>query len=133
MKIMIIEDDFTSRKMLQLLLSPYGICDIVVNGREAIEVFSEAFGSGDPYDLICLDLMLPGIDGHAVLKKIREIERLKGIEGLDGVKVIITTALSDAENVRKAFFYEQCEGYLVKPISNQKLTELLNKLGLFKN
>ncbi len=37
MRILIVEDDFTSRKLLQRLLSQYGECDIAVNGEEAVD------------------------------------------------------------------------------------------------
>ncbi|HAR62141.1 MAG: response regulator [Candidatus Margulisiibacteriota bacterium] len=129
MKILIVEDDFTSRKMMRLLLTPYGETDISTNGKEAIDVFSTALEQGDKYDLICLDIMLPEIDGHNVLKQIRAFEKIHGIEGLDGVKVIFTTALADAQNVRKAFFDNQCEAYLVKPINKKKLLTQIAKLG----
>lgn len=129
MKILIVEDDFASRKMLQKYLSPYGECDVVVDGQEALDAFSLSLNEESPYDLICLDIMLPKIDGQDVLKQIRSIEKEKGIEGLDGVKIIMTTALGDTKNIMDAF-KNQCEGYLQKPIERVRLIQEIRKLKL---
>jgi two-component system, chemotaxis family, chemotaxis protein CheY len=129
MKTLIVEDDFVSRKMMQLMLAPYGECDIAVNGEEALEAFRMAAGEGKRYDLICLDIMMPGMDGHTVLKEIRSMEEADGIGGSGGVRIIMTTALSDSANILSAF-NAQCEAYLVKPIAKQKLMAQISKLGL---
>jgi two-component system chemotaxis response regulator CheY len=83
----------------------------------------------EPYDLICLDIMLPKKDGQTVLKEIRDMESDAGIGGLAGVKVIMTTALSDPKNIMEAFS-SQCEAYIPKPISKKKLLEEMKGLGL---
>ena len=129
MKILIVEDDFASRKLMQKYLSPYGICEVVVDGEEAVLAFSESLENDDPFDLVCLDIMLPKKDGQQVLKSIRSLEASRGIEGSEGVKVIMTTALGDAENIMSAF-RSQCEGYLTKPVTRQRLLEEIKDLGL---
>ena len=131
MKILITDDDFTSRKILAKYLSEYGQCDVAVDGKEAVEAFKSALDEWEAYDLICLDIMMPEMDGQEVLKQIRQIEKEKNINGLDGVKVLMTTALDDSDNIKTAF-KEQCEGYLVKPIDRQKLIEKLKELDLIK-
>jgi len=131
MKILIVEDDFLSRQVLCKFLSSYGDCDIAVNGREALDAFKIAIDGGEKYDLICLDVMMPEMDGHEALKAIREFEAQKNITGLQCVKIIMTTALGDSKNILKAF-KEQCESYLVKPITQEKLHLELKKLGLVR-
>jgi two-component system chemotaxis response regulator CheY len=84
-----------------------------------------------PYDLVCLDIMMPGMDGHAVLSEIRKIEESNGIAVGSTAKVVMTTSLGDAENVLAAF-RNQCEAYLVKPIDKAKLLERLRTLGLIQ-
>ena len=66
MRILIVEDDFPARKLLQTFLAPYGETDIVVDGEEAMEAFMIALDEGRPYDLICLDIMLPKKSGQSV-------------------------------------------------------------------
>ena len=130
LKILIVEDDFTCRKLLQTFLSEYGDCFVAINGHEAVEAVRETLDEGQPYDLICLDIMMPEMDGHEALEAIRQIENEHGIAGLDGVKVIMTTALGDSKNVIGAF-RTGCEAYIVKPVSKEKLLEEMEKLGLF--
>ncbi len=129
MKILIVEDDFISRKLLNVLLKPYGDCDIAVNGKEAVEAFQTAVEEGQKYDLICLDILMPEMDGQEVLKKIRKIELKNEIFGSEYARIIMTTALSDSKSIMEAFS-EQCEAYIVKPITKDKLIKQLHILGL---
>ncbi len=129
MKCLIVEDDFAARRLLQRYLSSHCDCDIAVDGNEAIEAFRQATDEKEPYDLICLDIMMPNMNGHEALKAIRQIESEHGINGLDGVKVIMTTALGDPKNIMGAF-REGCEAYIVKPVEKDKLLEEMEKLGL---
>ncbi len=129
MQCLIVEDDFAARRLIQRYLSDYGLCEVAVDGNEAIEAFHQAMDEKEPYDLICLDIMMPGMDGREALKVIRQIESEHGIDGLDGVKVIMTTALEDPKNVIGAF-REGCEVYIVKPVDKNKLLEEIEKLGL---
>lgn len=129
MRILIAEDDFLGRRLMQFYLSEYGSCDIAVNGTEAVELFKLGFDEGKPYDLICLDIMMPLMDGQTALKFIRDHEKVMGIQGSQGAKIIMTTALDDFDNIKNAFT-EQCEAYLVKPIEKDKIVETLRKLDL---
>lgn len=129
MKVLISEDDFTSRKVMSRLLSKYGECDITVDGREAITAFNMALESGEPYDLVCLDILMPELDGYEVLKTIRAMEEEKKVTKENQVKVIMTTALNDRKNVSKAFDLG-CEAYAGKPVVPEKFENELRKLGL---
>ncbi|MCP4607090.1 MAG: response regulator [Planctomycetes bacterium] len=128
LKILIAEDDFTCRKLLQSFLFDFGECFVASNGQEAVEAVKIALDEGQPYDLICLDIMMPEMDGHKALESIRKIENEHGIAGLEGVKVIITTALSDSASVIEAF-KEGCEAYIVKPIGKRNFFEEMENLG----
>ncbi len=129
MKILVVEDDFTSRILMHKLLSPYGDVHIAVNGKEAVDVVSEAIVKKELYDLICLDVMMPEMDGHTALGEIRSLEEKDGIGVGQGAKVIMTTALSDSQNVIGAF-KEDCDAYMVKPVERAKLLRQLRKLML---
>jgi len=129
MKCLIVEDDFICRKVLQAYLSDFADVFMACSGAEAISAFAEAMDDGKPYDLICLDIMMPGMDGHEVLTRIRSVESERGIGGLDGVKIIMTTALDDSDNILGAF-RTGCEAYVVKPIEKTKLINEICKLGL---
>jgi two-component system, chemotaxis family, chemotaxis protein CheY len=129
MRILIAEDDFASRRLLQKFLSKYGDVDLASDGKEAVDAWRLAYEEGNPYDLLCLDLMMPVLDGHEVLQTIRLEEQDRSILPCDGVKVIITTALSDASHIMQSF-REGCEAYIVKPIDKKNLLEQMKSLGL---
>jgi len=129
MKTLIVEDDFTSRLLLQELLKSYGPSHVPVNGREAVEAVRLALEAGEPYDLICLDIMMPEMDGQAALRNIRAQEEARGIISSHGAKIVMTTALGDLKNVSAAYS-GLCDAYLTKPIQKAKLLEELRKLKL---
>ena len=131
MKILIAEDDFASRKFMLRFLSKYGECDITVDGLEAVDAFLMALGGGDGYDLVCLDIMMPALDGYQTLKAIRDIEKEKGIPEEKRSKIIMTTALNEGRNVTKAFELG-CVAYAGKPIDEEKFENVLRKLELIQ-
>ena len=131
MKCLVVEDDFTARKLLQTYLREYADCDVAVNGKEAIQAFSDALENSQPYDLICLDISMPEMNGQEALEKIRQLEKQRDIILGDGVKIVMTTAFDDKDNIMTAFRVG-CESYLVKPVSQKKLFVELEKLGLLQ-
>ena len=132
MRILIVEDDFVSRNFLSKFLSKYGECDLVVDGLEAIDAFLIALKDEEPYNLICLDIMMPKVDGVKALKTIRDLEKQYGVLQEKRVKIIMTTAVTEAQLVQTAFDYG-CEAYAAKPIDTQKLIEVMDKLGLMED
>jgi len=129
MKTLIVEDDYTSRVLLQKLLGTYRRPHVAVNGKEAVLAVQASLESGEPYDLICLDIMMPEMDGHEALQRIRALEAENGCGGSKAAKIIMTTALHDAKNVVAAI-EGSANAYLVKPVHKAKLLEELRRLGL---
>lgn len=129
MRILIAEDDLASRKFLFKFLSAYGECDLVVDGVETLDAFLMAAKDKNPYDLICLDIMMPKVDGVKVLKYIRELETQQGLLPEKRSKIIMTTALAETQFVQNAFDIG-CDAYAAKPIDTTKLIEVLKKLEL---
>lgn len=121
LKALIVEDDFLSRNLLSEFLSPYATCDIAVNGKEAIEILTKAFERNEPYNLVCLDIMMPEADGHKVLNSLRRLEHAKNIAKEKITTVFMTTALDDAQNIMNAFTIGQCQAYLIKPILRERV------------
>ncbi len=129
MNILVVEDDPVSATLLTAILSPYGNCTVAVDGAAAVDAFEKALASRMPFDLVCLDIMLPELDGRHVLKRLRRIEEERGVQGLDGAKVVMITALGDHRSIIDAF-RSQCEGYIVKPIRKNKVLDQLYDLGV---
>lgn len=129
MKILLAEDDFVTRKFMTGFLSKYGECDVTVDGMEAVDAFMMALEDGEPYDLVCLDIMMPVMDGYQALMGIRNLEKERNIPKEEEVKVIMTTALNDEKNVKMAFDLG-CTVYSGKPIDQDRFEQALEKFGL---
>ncbi len=129
MKILIVEDEITSRTILTKILAKHGECDYAIDGLDTIDSFSSALEKNDPYDLICLDIVMPNMDGKQALREIRQIENDHGISRSDGTKIIMTTSIDDPKTVVQTF-NEGASGYLVKPIQVEELLKEIHGFGL---
>ncbi len=130
MRALVVEDDFISRMVLQKMISPYCTCDTAVNGKEAIKAFMFAHEEKSRYDLICLDIMMPEMDGIEALKVIREKEKEMQIHPSDEVKIVMITALDTPKEVIEAYYKGGCTAYLVKPIGKDKVINILKEIDL---
>lgn len=130
MRSLIVEDDFLNRVLLQKMLIPYGPCDIAVNGEEAVTAFEMSINEGEPYDLICMDIMMPTMDGKTALIKIREKEKALNTKPANEVKVAMVTALEAPADVVESYYRCGCSTYLVKPIERHKIKSMLQELEL---
>jgi two-component system, chemotaxis family, chemotaxis protein CheY len=126
---LVAEDDFACRVMLQRLLSRYGECHIAVNGREAVEAFHEARRVGANYDLICMDIRMPEMDGRTAVETIRAEELADGIVSTDGVRIFMTTGVLEMKSVTGCFKL-LCDAYLFKPVEGDLLDQHLISYGL---
>ena len=127
MRILIAEDDLASRTFMLKFLSEYGECDLTVDGMEAVEAFMMAHSMKQPYDLICLDIMMPKVDGLKALQVIRQLETQQNVPEDKRAKVIMTTALNDTEIVRDSFD-NGCEAFAAKPIDTAKFIKVMQNL-----
>ncbi|KWT82809.1 response regulator [Candidatus Magnetominusculus xianensis] len=131
MKILIADDDPNNRTVLQGMMAHYGDCDVVFNGKEAYEAFVMAHEEKQPYDLICLDIMMPIMDGNEALVKMRSFEEEVGIDmPSKEAKIVMTTALNQADDIVKAYHKGGCTAYLVKPVSKKAIAEMLTDIGI---
>ncbi len=129
MKSLIVEDDPVSRRLLENILEKHGDVVSVDNGASAVEKFVQQLNAPSHFELVCLDIMMPGMDGHEVLRRIREEEDVRGLSNDKSVKVIMTTAVDDSESVLRAYT-GRCAAYCVKPIDIVEFYDHLEKLGL---
>ncbi len=129
MKTLIAEDDITSSIILEKMLSVYGECDVAADGNEAVEKFKSAVEKEEPYDLVCLDIMMPNKDGQEVLQDIRTLEQESSIKGSSEVKVLMITALDDPKTVIGSL-KGGATAYLVKPVKKNDLENHLRSFSL---
>jgi len=132
MKSLIVEDDYTSQYLMQRILEPFGPYHIAEDGRQAVQAVQAALDKGEPFDLICLDIMMPKMGGQEALRQIRELEAARGIAPGEGARIIMSTALADRANVVRSGV-QGCDRYLLKPINRKQMLDALHKLGLISS
>lgn len=133
LKILIVEDDFISRTVLDAFLSGHGDCDMAKDGLEAVFAFAESCRSDPPrpYDLVCMDIVMPAMDGIQASKKIREIERARGVEGTAlETSIVITSEVRDPATVIRACYECGANYYFLKPLDFGQMERQMRKLGL---
>ncbi len=131
MRILVVDDMMVQSRVLGRLLSTYGVCDFAGDGLEAVAAVFKAMEEKKPYQLICLDINMPRMDGHEALRRIREAEKKLNIPADQRAKIVMTTAQNDPQNVMAAMQGE-CNGYILKPLSPDALFHKLKELGFSK-
>ncbi len=128
MRILIAEDDSTSARYMSGLLARLGECVVAEDGELALTAYCKAKEEGRPFQLICLDIMMPRRNGQEVLEEIRRLEQQNGVKPGQGVKIIMTTALGDMRSVMSAY-KGGATAYITKPILTERLYETICSLG----
>ncbi|MCX7726304.1 MAG: response regulator [Chitinispirillaceae bacterium] len=118
MKILLVDDSTTMRRIQRNQLNGLGVTDIVEasNGKEALDVLA----ANMPIDIVLLDWNMPEMTGIELLKHIRTID------SYSKVKVIMCTSEAEKEKVIEALKLG-ANNYIVKPFTPEVLKE---KLGL---
>lgn len=129
MRILIADDDHVCCQAMLMYLTLLGDVEIADTGRRAVDMVRTAMEQNRPYGLIFLDIVMPELDGQEVLLQIRAMESARGIHGLKGVKVVMTTGLDDRKQVMMSFS-RQAEAYLMKPVDLAKLREVLRDFAI---
>jgi two-component system, chemotaxis family, chemotaxis protein CheY len=129
MEILIADDDKHFRLLLTKLFKPsYHIVECSA-GDEAFNEFKNQHGKKTQYDLVLLDLSMPGLDGLSVLKEIRKFEKEKRIKSSDKTKIVLITSDSKPDTRYESFQYE-CDAFLSKPLDMAKVARKFDKLGI---
>jgi diguanylate cyclase (GGDEF)-like protein len=115
MSILLIDDSKLARAQLRGLLAEAGLLDLTeAEDAESALQLLQAAGPGLAPELILLDLVLPGMDGVALLK------RLRALPGMEAVPVIVVTAQQDLQLIRRAFDAGATD-FLLKPAREMEL------------
>ncbi len=129
MRCLIVEDVEFEREMMGIFLSDYADSDSADNGEVAVEMFSRALAEGRPYQLVCLDIQMPKMNGQEALKRMRQAEADRGVSTHKAV-IIMTTAMNAREDMEEAIWRGDCTDYLVKPIILADLVALMRRYTL---
>jgi len=130
LRIMIVEDEPVNRELLLLCLRGLGDCKAVACGEDAVLAQQDALELNQPFDVIFLDILLPGINGLQALEQLRALEDRHEVPQDKRVPVIVTTGLDDDRTASRAFIQGQALSYMTKPFRAGQIHEELRKLGL---
>ena len=130
MKCLIVDDEVFCREFVATLLRDVAVCDHASEGKAALAKFTAAYQGDAPYDLVILDIMMPGMSGHDTAKAIRAYEQEQS--STKKVNIVMLTALNSANDAMESFCEAQSAAYLVKPVSKDGLFNVISKLGLMK-
>jgi putative nucleotidyltransferase with HDIG domain len=129
MKILIVDNEIASIHELTRIMTNFGECEAVHNGKEAIAKFHEGHHNNHPFGLILLEIDLPEMDGIRVLSMIREAEKNLAIPRDQEAKILMATSHRD-KNFIIACIQAGCNDYIGKPFDVVLISKKLSKLGI---
>ena len=129
MRTLVVDDDLVSRRLLRSLVTAFSECEVAVNGRDALQLFESRHATGTPFELICLDVMLPELDGYEVLEAIRKFEAQHQVGLSQCAKIIFFTSVEDPQLVGRSYAIG-CQAMVAKPVDRDKLIHALGAAGI---
>ena len=130
MKCLVVDDELVSRRKLKRIMESFGFCDEVENGDQAVLAVIRALNLKEPYEVILMDLMMPVMDGHEALRRIRAIEKERRVAPGQEARVVVISSLEDQKNVCQAFFKGLASAYVTKPVNRESVLVALRTLNL---
>lgn len=103
-------------------MNRYGEVDSCGDGAEAVRASHAALERGHPYDLICMDIYMPSMNGLEALQSIRQDEARRGFPRV--TKVIVISSSEEANNIEQAFG-KLCDAYVIKPVDGSRLLDIV--------
>ncbi len=125
MKFLVVEDDPIARKLMNYYLSNYGEIQEFQDGKLAINALRSTVKEHIPFDIVFIDIMMPGIDGYKVLETIQELRRN---DQVSQIKAIMVSSYNDWDTIHKSY-QKGCDGYIMKPVTQEKIQRVLVKIG----
>jgi PAS domain S-box-containing protein len=124
--VLVAEDNEINALLMRSLLTRLGHQVVITtDGEEALESWLAAKSAGTPYDLVLMDIQMPGLDGIEATKRIRHHEAAASSRRTPILALTANTLVED----RYACFEAGMDGFLVKPLDREKLEEALAGIG----
>ncbi len=131
-EILLVEDNPNDAELSLYALRKYKVANHIFHARDGAEALDYIFCTGpfanrqieDVPRVILLDLKLPKVDGHEVLRRIKSDERTKNIP------VVVLTSSREERDVIESY-HQGVNSYIVKPIDFEQFTEAVRKLGMY--
>lgn len=131
-RFLVVDDDKLSCKILEDVMSKFAVCDIAPNGTVGYEMFEKAIIDGCPYDLICSDVVMPELNGHEMVRNIRNREASLPVAGYLHTKIFMLSSSNAPKDIERAILDNNCDDYIVKPFRREALIAMLQKHNLLE-
>ena len=125
-RFLVVEDEEMSRTMLTDILSVYAPTDSAVNGEAGLRLFEQALSSGKPYSLVCVDLMMPVMNGLALVREIKKIEADNLSFGDGHTRVFVVTSNTCPWVKSELVLENLCDDYILKPYDRARIVTSLH-------
>lgn len=125
MRSLVIDDEPTARMQLRFLLESRGPVDEAPDAIAGLQRIRDAVADNDPYDLVCIDLSMPGPSGIDAIKMVQEVD--KKLRQGKHTNVVVVTASDDQKDIRAAL-HQHVDGYLLKPVTPGQIVDTIDPL-----
>jgi len=127
MRLLLVDDDERILVLLQRYLSQYGEIQTAMSGEEAIRVFKSTHENKQCFDVVFMDINMPGIGGHEVVNELRILEKKFGFAESATFKLVMISAYTETINLCKTLSYSNADIYITKPFTKKSLLSELKK------
>lgn len=127
MRILVVDDDITTRLILQNHLEQFGPCDTCADGVQALEQFKDSLESGRPYNIVFMDVLLPSMNGIEALLEMRRVE-VQEKKPVGEFKAVVLSTVDGIETIRNAFFQAGVYDYLTKPLDRDRVSIVMQEI-----
>lgn len=121
---LVVADNPFVQKIIVNVLKEYGSCDAASNGMEGLEYIKQSISKHKFYELFCLDIEMPKLNGLKLLETIRMLEQK--LETKKKCIIIMVTSHSEKEMIKKCCQLG-CDSFLLKPIYKNNLIKVLQR------
>lgn len=125
MRSLVIDDEPIARLQLRLLLESRGPVDEAPDAIAGLQRIRDAIADNDPFDLVCIDLSMPGPSGIDAIKMVKDVDQK--LRRGKHTNVVVVTASDDQKDMRAAL-QQHVDGYLLKPVTPGQIVETIDPL-----
>jgi len=125
-RILVVDDQHMARKVISNIMSVHGYVDQAENGQDALAKYAAAIEDGWGYDLVCMDIEMPGqLNGNQVVRCIRLHEEKLGTSRQ--VPVVMISSHLDMGGLVTELGLPGADDYIVKPFDQARIDEVIHR------